>query len=95
MSDFIEDNTIDIQQYDAVGLSELQSLLRRRLQAIKNKEVKGSLRKIGRDIQVSHTYLAEFRDGKPICMSIMNRLANHFQLRYFVENYNDDEVGWR
>lgn len=76
-----------LEHYDATSMAELQALLRKRLKAIQTKEVSGSLRKIGREINVSHTYLAKFRDGKAICMNIMNNLANHFEYRYFIENY--------
>jgi hypothetical protein len=78
---------VNLEHYHATSMAELQALLRKRLKAIQTKEISGSLRKIGREINVSHTYLAKFRDGKAICMNIMNNLANHFGYRYFIENY--------
>ncbi|MEE8056587.1 MAG: hypothetical protein V3T17_01945 [Pseudomonadales bacterium] len=77
---------------DAEGIRELQTLLRERLRAIKNREIPGSLRKIGREINISHTYLTEFRDGKPVSMNIMNRLANHFGYRYLIGNYSESDI---
>lgn len=82
----------DYRTYDATSIIELQSLLRKRLKDIQDKKVKGSLRAIGSQINVSHTYLGKFRDGDNVCMNIMNRLANHFGYRYYLENYDEDEL---
>lgn len=81
-----------IKKYDAESIYELQSILRGRLVKIKNKEEKNSLRKIGLEINVSHTYLAEFRDGKAVSMNIMNRLAAYFSYKYRVENYDESKL---
>lgn len=80
------------KKYDATSIYELQELLRYRLMRIKNKEEKNSLRKIGLEINVSHTYLADFRDGKAVCMNIMNRLAHYFGYRYVIENYEEEKL---
>ncbi|MEE8059608.1 MAG: hypothetical protein V3T17_17505 [Pseudomonadales bacterium] len=79
-----------VVNYDATNIAKLGSLLRNHLLAIKLKTEPGSLRKIGREINISHTYLSEFRDGKAISLNIMNRLANHFGYRYYIENYVED-----
>ena len=77
--------------YDAHSIHELQALLRSRLIAIKGKPELGSLRSIGLEIGVSHTWLGDFRDGKSVGINIMNRLANYFSIRYHIENYHEDK----
>lgn len=87
----VNENIVE-KQFDAESIYELQDLLRSRLIRIKNKEEKNSLRKIGSEIDVSHTYLADFRDGKSVSMNIMNRLAHYFGYHYKIENYEEEKL---
>lgn len=75
--------------HDATSMVELQALLRNRLQHLKDGE---SLRAIGHAISVSHTYLSQLRDGRTVNMHILNRLANYFGYRYYLENYDEDDL---
>ena len=83
------DESVNESKFDANSFYELQELLRERLMKIKRKEEKDSLRKIGLEINVSHTHLAGFRDGKNVNMHILNRLAHYFGYRYRIENYEE------
>lgn len=79
-----------LPEYDVIGMETLVARLRAELKSIHNrKDGLDSINKLSAKIQVSRTYLAKFRDGGSVCMNIMNRLAEAFQIRYLIENYED------
>ena len=81
-----------IPKYDVIGMDNLVVLLRKELMNIQHRtDGIDSLNKLSIKINVSRTYLSNFRDGRMVCMNIMNRLATIFNIRYLVENYTDQE----
>lgn len=81
-----------LPKYDVTGMDNLVSLLRNELINI-HKRTDGidSINKLSAKINVSRTYLSNFRDGRMVCMNVMNRLAAAFNIRYLIENYTDHE----
>ncbi len=81
-----------LPKYDVIGMDNLIILLRNELINI-HKRTDGidSINKLAIKINVSRTYLSNFRDGRMVCMNIMNRLADAFNIRYLIENYADHE----
>lgn len=81
-----------LPKYDVIGMDSLVSLLRNELINI-HKRTDGidSINKLAAKINVSRTYLSNFRDGRMVCMNIMNRLAAAFNIDYLIENYTDHE----
>ena len=81
-----------IPKYDVVGMDNLVALLRNELMNIQHRtDGIDSINKLASKINVSRTYLSNFRDGRMVCMNIMNRLATIFNIRYLIENYTDQE----
>ena len=81
-----------IPKYDVIGMDNLVALLRNELMNIQYRtDGIDSINKLSTEINVSRTYLSNFRDGRMVCMNIMNRLATVFNIRYLVENYTDQE----
>lgn len=81
-----------IPRYDVIGMDNLVALLRNELMNIQHRtDGIDSINKLSAKIDVSRTHLSNFRDGGMVCMNIMNRLANTFNIRYLVENYTDQE----
>ncbi len=82
------------RQHTAVkseAVTEIDSLpglveeLRLRLQVDTNFR---RLRKTGAAIDISHVWLIRFRDGRAVCMDVMNRLANHYGINYQIRNFD-------
>ena len=81
-----------IPKYDVIGMDNLVALLRNELINIHERtDGIDSINKLAAKINVSRTYLSNFRDGRMVCMNIMNRLAAAFNIRYLIENYTDHE----
>ncbi len=81
-----------IPKYDVIGMDNLIALLRHELIHIHERtDGIDSIKKLAAKINVSRTYLSNFRDGRMVCMNIMNRLAAIFNIRYLIENYTDQE----
>jgi hypothetical protein len=81
-----------IPKYDVIGMDNLVALLRNELINIQYRtDGIDSINKLSAKINVSRTYLSNFRDGRMVCMNIMNRLATAFNIRYLVENYTEQE----
>ncbi len=81
-----------LPKYDVIGMDNLVSLLRHELINIHERtDGIDSINKLAAKINVSRTYLSNFRDGRMVCMNIMNRLAAAFDIRYLIENYTDHE----
>ncbi|MGH1542588.1 MAG: hypothetical protein ACRBHB_19350 [Arenicella sp.] len=71
------------------GVAELVSVLRVRLQEdTRNRK----LRKTASAIDVSHPWLAKFRDGHAVCMGIINSLATHYGVKYQISNFDPEEL---
>ncbi|MBI3773379.1 MAG: hypothetical protein HY272_11850 [Gammaproteobacteria bacterium] len=82
-----------IPQYDAIGMEALAELLRNELIRIHDREDGiDSINKLSARINVSRAYLAKFRDGGMVCMNIMNRIAWAFNIKYMIENYEDQKL---
>lgn len=78
-------------QYDVVGMNALVERLRHEIQIIHTRtDGLNSINKLSAHIHVSRSYLAKFRDGGTVGMNIMNRIAGAFQLRYVIDNYEDE-----
>lgn len=81
-----------IPKYDVIGMDNLVSMLRNELINIHERtDGIDSINKLAAKINVSRTYLSNFRDGRMVCMNIMNRLAAAFDIRYLIDNYTDHE----
>lgn len=84
-----------LQQYDAVGVVMLESLLRQRIEGylsssvmVNGKARKGSYNLLCEATGISHTFIWKFhKKDQSICITNMNKLANFFGVRYFVENF--------
>ena len=80
---------LDRHLYDATTMPDLVAILRKQLKIdTENRK----LRSTAKASKVSHTHLNNFRDGAPVCMEIMNRLANHYPFSYVISNYDPDSV---
>jgi hypothetical protein len=81
-----------IPKYDVIGMNSLVALLRHELIHIHARtDGIDSINKLATKINVSRAYLSNFRDGRMVCMNIMNRLAAAFNIRYLIDNYTDHE----
>ncbi|MCF6258960.1 MAG: hypothetical protein L3J98_02170 [Gammaproteobacteria bacterium] len=81
-----------LPKYDVVGMDNLVERLRKELTNInERKDGIDSINKLSMKINVSRTHLSNFRDGRMVCMNIMNRLTTAFNIRYLIENYKDHE----
>lgn len=79
-----------LPDYDVIGMEPLVECLRHELKHIhERKDGLDSINKLSTKIRVSRTYLAKFRDGSMVCMNIMNRIAEAFNIRYLIANYDD------
>jgi len=86
---------IDLSEYDAVGVEQLESMLRQRIDAylssrviVEGKNRKGSYNLLCEATGISHTFIWKFhKKQQAICITNMNKLANFFEVRYFVENF--------
>ena len=76
-------------QNDCYGISELVKILRARLREDTQNR---NLRKTAAAIEVSHPWLAKFRDGHAVCMGIINALATHYGIRYQISNFDPEEL---
>ena len=82
----------NLPKYDVVGMDNLIERLREELMNIHERtDGIDSINKLSMKINVSRTHLSNFRDGGMVCMHIMNRIANVFNIRYLIENYDDHE----
>ncbi len=82
----------NLPKYDVVGMDNLVKCLRQELKNINSrKDGIDSINKLSLKINVSRTHLSNFRDGGMVCMNIMNRLTTAFNIRYLIENYQDNE----
>ncbi len=82
----------NLPKYDVVGMDNLVTFLRQELKNINSrKDGIDSINKLSMKINVSRTHLSNFRDGGMVCMHIMNRLTTAFNIRYLIENYQDNE----
>jgi len=80
----------NLPNVDVFGMTALVDRLRHELRHIrKRNDPTNSLTTLSNKINVSRTYLTQFRDGGMVCMNIMNRLASEFKIRYMIENYQD------
>lgn len=83
------------QHYDAVGIDQLEALLRHKITQylaarfeIAGRKRKGSYNLLSEDTGISYTYLWQFhKKDQAICITNMNILANHFNVRYLVTNF--------
>ncbi len=77
-----------VPKHDVIGFNALGDRLRHELRNIGDRtDGLNSINKVHQETKVSRAYLQEFRDGKAVCMNIMNRLAIAFDIQYAVENY--------
>ena len=82
-----------LPQYDVIGMDALVERLRDELRMIHQRtDGLDSINKLSARIRVSRSYLAKFRDGGMVCMNIMNRIAQAFQITYMIENYQDPKL---
>lgn len=82
----------NLPEYDVIGMDQLVGRLRDELKRISDRtDGLNSLNKLSAKTGISRTYLAKFRDGGSVCMNIMNRIAREFQVRYLIENYEDNK----
>ncbi len=81
-----------LPKYDVIGMDNLVEHLRKELINInERKDGVDSINKLSIKTNVSRTHLSNFRDGRMVCMNIMNRLSTAFNIRYLIENYKDHE----
>ncbi len=81
-----------LPKYDVIGMDNLVEHLRKELIYInERKDGIDSINKLSIKTNVSRTHLSNFRDGRMVCMNIMNRLSTAFNIRYLIENYKDHE----
>lgn len=81
--------------FDAVGIDELEALLRTRISGyldsrtiINGRQRKGSYKLLSEATGVSDTYIWQFhKQERAICITNMNLLAQHFDIRYVVYNF--------
>ncbi|KJZ15802.1 hypothetical protein TW85_02575 [Marinomonas sp. S3726] len=81
-------------EFDAIGVDQLEAVLRLRMadflinrQEIDGRMRKGSFNLLSEMADVSSSYLHQFFKGKSICITNMNKLANHFNVKYIVINF--------
>ncbi len=82
-----------IKDFDVVSLPDLVVLLRQKLSA---KDI--NIVVLADSIGCSKSFLYDFRNGKAVCMDILNRLANYFRIKYFITNYEPkdlDGIAWK
>lgn len=77
-------------EYDAIGIEELEIALRERMRQDRLKKI--SLRTIEANIKrsggkVSKSYMANFANGQDVCIKTMNTLANYYGIKYLVTNF--------
>ncbi|MCV6587654.1 MAG: hypothetical protein OIF57_01310 [Marinobacterium sp.] len=83
------------ERYDVVGIEELEQSLRKRITdylassyEINGKQRKGSYNLLSQQTGISHTFIWKFHTKEQaICIANMNKLANFFSVRYFVDNF--------
>lgn len=83
------------QHYDAVGIDQLESLLRHHIteylktySVLDGRNRRGSYKLLSDATGISYTYLWQFhKQERAICITNMNTLANHFGVRYLVSNF--------
>jgi|GEM_PF-3074423 len=88
-------NVVNTGMYDAVGVDQLELLLRARIEqylsstvVVEGKVRKGSYNLLCEATGISHTFIWKFhKKEQSICITNMNKLANFFDVRYFVENF--------
>lgn len=73
--------------FDVTTLPDLVLLLRKKLN---NKQTNIVL--LADRMGCSKSFLYEFRNGKAVCMDILNHLANHFQIKYVITNFDPDKL---
>lgn len=83
------------QFYDVIGVQELESELRDRITEylvssflVNGRRRKGSYNLLSEQTGISHTFIWKFHTKEQaICITNMNKLANFFDVRYFVDNF--------
>ncbi len=83
------------QFYDVIGVQELESELRSRItdylassSLINERRRKGSYNLLSEQTDISHTFIWKFHTKEQaICITNMNKLANFFGVKYFVDNF--------
>lgn len=82
---------------DAIGIDALESLLRHKIGlyisstvTVDGKARKGSYRLISSNTGISHDYIRKFyKKERNICIHNLNALANFFNIKYAVFNYEN------
>ncbi|ASP38798.1 hypothetical protein CHH28_08940 [Bacterioplanes sanyensis] len=85
----------DCYRPDAVGIKDLEQVLRDRIERYLNTEIyigaskpmKGTYSLLSQGSGVSRSYIWKFFNGKSICLTNMNRLADYFGVTYVVSNF--------
>jgi len=84
----------ELPEFDAIGVEQLEAMLRLRMadflvnqQEVDGQMCKGSLNLLSEMSDVPSSYLHQFFQEKSICITNMNKLANHFNVKYIVMNF--------
>lgn len=81
-------------EFDAVGVEQLERLLREKIANFKNNQqeingklYQGSLKLLSDITGISSTYLHQFQKGEPLRVDSINKLAHYFDIKYVVTNF--------
>ena len=85
----------DLSGFDAVGIDQLEALLRQRIDAflithevINGRKRKGSYNRISSETGISSAYLHKFHIKKQaVCITNLNKIARFFAVKYVVVNF--------
>lgn len=81
--------------FDAVGVNQLETVLKERISEYlqqprihNGRKCRGSYRSLAKETGISQSYIHKFHSrDQTICITNMNKLANHFSVRFFVTNF--------
>ena len=84
----------ELLEFDAIRVEQLEAMLRLRMAdfLVNRQEIDGQMRKgsfslLSEMADVPSSYLHQFFQEKSICITNMNKLANHFNVKYLVSNF--------
>lgn len=73
-------------------ITDIKELVRTLRNEVRISSENRQLRETAKNIGVDHSWLSRFKDGAAICMRVMEKLANYYEIPYEIKNFNNVDL---